>query len=107
MFAAFGSSAEEQKLMGKAAEKLTKGTSAHGNAGEASIFLVLADRKLKPDGTLALVMPMTLLSGSSWEKSRALLYKNYSNLILCGDFGNGFFTGAKDAMTCPIDRRDA
>ncbi len=82
MFAAFGSSAEEQKLMGKAAEKLTRGTSAHGNAGEASIFLALGDRKLKPGGTLALVMPLTLLSGSSWEDSRQLLYKDYSGLVL-------------------------
>lgn len=82
MFAAFGSSAEEQHLMGKTAERLTKGTSAHGNAGEASIFLVLADRKLKTGGKLALVMPLTLLSGSSWEDSRLLLSKYYSNLIL-------------------------
>jgi len=82
MFAAFSSSKEEQTLMGKAAERLTKGTSAHGNAGEASMFLALAESKLKPGGTLALVMPLTLLSGSSWEKSRALLYKEYSNLIV-------------------------
>jgi surface antigen len=46
MFAAFGSKEEEQRLMGRAAAKLTKGTSAHGNAGEASIFLVLANNKL-------------------------------------------------------------
>ena len=47
MFAAFSSDAEEQQLIAKATERLTRGTSAHGNAGEASIFLVLADRKLK------------------------------------------------------------
>ena len=78
MFAAFGSDAEEQRLMAKATERLTKNTSAHGNAGEASIFLVLADRKLKPDGVLALVMPLSLMAGESWEDSRALLAKNYS-----------------------------
>ena len=71
-------SAEEQRLMAKATERLTKNTSAHGNAGEASIFLVLADRKLKPDGVLALVMPLSLMAGESWEDSRALLAKNYS-----------------------------
>lgn len=82
MFAAFSSSAEEQRLMAKATEHLTKGTSAHGNAGEASIFLVLADRKLKSGGILAVVMPLSLLSGEAWEASRILLRKNYDNLIL-------------------------
>lgn len=82
MFAAFSSSAEEQKLMSKATQRLTRGTSAHGNAGEASIFLVLADRKLKQGGMLALVMPLSLLSGESWENSRTFLAKSYSELVL-------------------------
>jgi surface antigen len=82
MFAAFSSSAEEQRLMSKATRRLTEGTSAHGNAGEASIFLVLADRKLKADGMLALVMPLSLMAGPAWENSRGLLAKNYSNLVL-------------------------
>ena len=89
MFAAFGSDAEEQRLMSKATERLTKNTSAHGNAGEASIFLVLADRKLKPDGVLALVMPLSLMAGESWEDSRALLAKNYANLVLVSIAGSG------------------
>ena len=78
MFAAFSSSKKEQRLMGDATKRLTKDTSAHGNAGEASIFLVLADRKLKLGGVLALVMPLSLISGDAWEKSRALLAKHYS-----------------------------
>lgn len=82
MFAAFNSDAEGQRLMAKATKRLTKGTSAHGNAGEASIFLVLADRKLRTGGTLALVMPLSLMSGDSWEASRALLARNYSDLTL-------------------------
>jgi len=68
MFAAFGASAAEQKAMANTAKKLTAGTVAHGNAGEASIFLALADRKLAKDGMLALVMPLTLLTGASWQK---------------------------------------
>ena len=82
MFAAFSSSDEEQRLMGTATKRLTKGSSAHGNAGEASIFLVLADRKLKLDGVLALVMPLSLISGDAWEKSRTLLAEQYSNLVI-------------------------
>jgi hypothetical protein len=82
MFAAFGSSAEEQRAMARATERLTRGTSAHGNAGEASIFLVLGDRKLKEGGKLALVMPLSLMAGDSWERSRALLASSYSDLVL-------------------------
>jgi hypothetical protein len=82
MFAAFGSSAEEQKLMGAATKRLTAGTGAGGNAGEASIFLVLADRKLKLGGSLGLIMPLSLMSGNAWKTSRNLLMKKYSDLIL-------------------------
>jgi len=82
MFAAFSSKAEEQREMAKAAKRLLQGTSAHGNAGEASAFLVLADRKLKDNGTLAMVMPLSLLSGDAWEASRQLLRKSYGDLIL-------------------------
>lgn len=89
MFAAFASSAEEQRLMSKATQRLTQGTSAHGNAGEASIFLVLGDRKLKTDGILALVMPLSLMSGESWENSRIRLTKNYNDLVLVSIAGGG------------------
>jgi len=82
MFAAFTSTAEEQRLMSNATKRLTAGTSAHGNAGEASIFLVLAHRKLKVGGMLALVMPLSLMPGDSWEDSRTLLAKNYTGLVL-------------------------
>lgn len=82
MFAAFGSKAEEQREMARAAKRLLQGTSAHGNAGESSAFLVLADRKLKDEGTLALVMPLSFVSGEAWAASRQLLRKSYSELIL-------------------------
>ena len=82
MFAAFRISKAHQKEMAKKVRKLTAATSAHGNAGEASIFLVLADDKLKAKGTLALVMPLSLLLGAAWEDSRQLLAKGYRDLIL-------------------------
>ncbi|MBI4288880.1 MAG: hypothetical protein HY671_10680 [Chloroflexi bacterium] len=81
MFAAFGFSAVQQRAMATASQNLLRGTSARGNAGEASAFLVLADRKLKDSGTLALVMPLSLMQGEAWEESRQLLRKLYSDLI--------------------------
>ena len=88
-FAAFGSSPAEQKAMAKAAKSLTRGTIAHGSAGEASTFMALADRKLRPGGTLALVMPLTFLTGSSWEKCRTRLAEAYDGLILISILGTG------------------
>ena len=88
-FAAFGASATEQKAMAEEAKKLTTGTIAHGNAGEASVFLALADRKLAKDGMLAMVMPVTLLTGSSWEKCRVRLAESYESLILISIAGRG------------------
>lgn len=82
MFAAFGSSAEEQRQMARATERLIRGTFANGNAGLASIFLLLADRKLRAGGTLALVMPLSVMLGDSWDDARAHLANNYSNLVL-------------------------
>lgn len=89
MFAAFSSSAEEQRAMAKATKRLIQGTQAGGNAGEASIFLFLADRKLKLGGALALVMPLSLMAGDSWRPSRTLLARNYSNLVLVSIAGPG------------------
>lgn len=85
MFAAFGSTKQDQRLMAEATKRLIKETgaeSAHGNAGEASIFLALADRKLKEGGVLALVMPFSLMLGDSWSESRQLISKKYSHLVL-------------------------
>lgn len=89
MFAAFQTDDETQKLMARAAAKLSAGTNYHGNAGEASLFLALADRKLKPGGTLAMVLPLSFMLGDSWAESRALVARNYSDLILVTNAGVG------------------
>ncbi|MGC0321079.1 hypothetical protein ABIG06_001708 [Bradyrhizobium sp. USDA 326] len=89
MFAAFAADAETQKIMGRVAANLTANTSAHGNAGEASIFLVLGDRKLKQGGTIALVLPLSFMLGEAWEESRALVSKKYQDLIFVTNAGLG------------------
>jgi hypothetical protein len=82
MFAAFRASEQDQRVMAKITQQLIKGTSAHGNAGESSIFLVLAHRKLKAGGVLAMVLPLSFMVGEAWERTRALLCKRYNDLIL-------------------------
>jgi hypothetical protein len=109
MFAAFANTKAEQKKMADASNKLTAGTSAHGNAGEASIFLVLADRKIKDGGRLALVMPLSLMMGESWEDSRTLLTKNYCDLILVSIAGttdiNSSFSADTGMAECLVTGR--
>ena len=79
-FAAFGSTNEDMDEMGKRLNTLGKGTCYHGNAGIASAFVALADKKLKPGGLLALVLPLTAAVGASWQKLRTLLAENYIDI---------------------------
>ncbi|MHB1865670.1 MAG: DNA methyltransferase family protein [Candidatus Saccharimonadales bacterium] len=109
MFAAFANTAQEQKMMAEATKRLTAGTSAHGNAGEASAFLLLAHRKLRDGGMVALVMPLSLMLGESWERSRALLTKNYSGLIVLTIAGStdeeSSFSADTDMAECLVVAR--
>jgi hypothetical protein len=82
MFAAFNSTEEEQRRMGQAMKARTRGSCYHGGAGEASAFLALGNRKLRRDGVLALVMPLGLVVGDSWEASRKLIAANYADIII-------------------------
>jgi len=81
-YASFGAGRAVQKIMAAEAKSLTKGTVTNGHAGEASTFFAIADRKLKQGGMLALVMPVTFLTGSSWEKCRQRLRQAYTHISL-------------------------
>ena len=50
MFAAFGNEKDEQELMSARTKRLTVGTCAHGNAGEASIFVQVSHNKVRHGG---------------------------------------------------------
>ena len=81
-FAALGTSDEDQRAMSRLLSLTRHGNPYHGNAGLASAFLGLADKKLKIGGTLALVMPQSMLSGQAWEKARTLLRRHYSDIVV-------------------------
>jgi hypothetical protein len=81
-FAAFGADEEEQDLLSKRLGELAVGGQAHGHAGMASYFAELADRKLAAGGTLALVLPLSSMSGNSWEGIRAQWRSSYSSPII-------------------------
>ncbi len=73
---------DTQSRMSKLASEYGKGTCAHGYAGIASWFVALADRMVKHDGTIALVLPMTALQGSSWRKVRQLIAEHYTDVVV-------------------------
>ena len=81
-FAAFGADDDEQDLLSAHLRKLGAGGPAHGHAGLASHFVDLADRKATHDGRLAMVLPLTALSGQSWEKVRALWRRKYTQIVI-------------------------
>ena len=79
-FAGFGTDASDQRAMSDELKRLRtlvtrrkeKGEAppaSNGNAGLASNFLDLAHAKLRPGGTLALVMPASLALGGAWAPS--------------------------------------
>ena len=69
--------AEAQRAVARRTSALLKGTPANQTAGHGASFTVLADRLVKPDGRLALVLPVTALAGESWREIRAMLAARY------------------------------
>ena len=89
VFAAFDADPATQTAMGNRINTLARGTCYHGNAGIASAFTALADRKLKPGGVLALVLPLSVASGLSWQQFRELLATDYTDLTVLSLAANG------------------
>ncbi len=54
----------------------------HGYAGIASAFVALADRKVKPGGVVALVLPLSVAAGESWRGVRRLFAAEYTDLTV-------------------------
>ena len=67
-FAAFNTTRATQKKMQTSLVALRGADPvASGNAGLAADFLELAMRKARPDGTIALVLPLSAVSGGGWR----------------------------------------
>ncbi len=70
--------AETRQAIARRTSQLLKGTPANQTAGHAASFTVLADRLVKPNGRVALVLPVTALAGESWRRVRAMLANRYA-----------------------------
>ncbi len=98
-FAAFETSEKDQDILASHLRRLAAGGCAHGHAGMASFFVELAHRKLASSGALALVLPLTSMSGSSWENVRRLMISEYSSLIVVTICERGSHTRSFSADT--------
>jgi len=65
---------EREDLMGELRNvRDEQGLKANIRPGIGTIFVALGDRVVKPGGTLSLVLPKTVLSGTDWSKTREIL----------------------------------
>ena len=67
-----------------------KGLKANITAGLGSVFVAIADRMLKDNGVMALVLPKAVLSGLSWEPTRTLLEKYHLQFVICSHEPNNW-----------------
>ena len=69
---------ERRKLQDELSRRL-KSRQASATAGLGSAFVAAASPKLRPgEGRLALVLPITVCTGPSWEQTRALIEKDFA-----------------------------
>ncbi len=76
----FGDKKEAAKM--RAARKVQKCRLTGNNPGLGPYFVDLADRMLKRNGKMAFVLPVTAITGSSWQKVRKLWASEYHNVLV-------------------------
>ena len=81
-FAAFGASVDDQDDMAARLVRLARNSHYHGHAGLGSAFASIADKKIKPGGVLALVLPFTAINGPAWAKFRQMIAENYTDVTI-------------------------
>ena len=88
-FAAYESSESDQSDMATRLRRMARGSAYHGHAGLGSAFTALADRKVRPGGVIAFVLPFTAITGSSWAKFREMIATRYTDITILSIAANG------------------
>ena len=108
-FAAFGAPAADQTRMGDRLNRLGSDNCYHGNAGLASAFAAVANRKLRPGGVFAFVLPLVAAAGQSWDKFRRMLAAEYADIsvisIAAANFDSISFSADTGLGECLIIAR--
>ncbi len=75
--------ADKQEAAAMRVSRKAQGRRLSGNnPGEGVDFVDLADRMLKRNGTMAFVLPVTAITGSSWQKVRKMWAEEYHNVLV-------------------------
>lgn len=90
VFAAFGTTVYEQDAMNAKTKRIRRNTIGDGYAGLGTYFTAIAHNMVKPDGRVALILPMSSMIGGSqdgnrpvsWQKLRHLLADHYNDIII-------------------------
>jgi len=98
-FAAFEATEDEQNVLAEHLKAINGRGCAHGHAGLASYFVDLAHLKASRSGTVALVLPLTAMSGQSWEKVRVRWRNEYSDIRVATISQRGTHTRSFSADT--------
>ena len=108
-FAAFGAPAADQTRMGDRLNRFGANNCYHGNAGLASAFSAVANRKLRPGGVFAFVLPLVAAAGQSWDKFRRMLAAEYADIsvisIAAANFDSISFSADTGLGECLIIAR--
>lgn len=81
LFDVKGLSASERRNSQKRASRLGRGTCANLKAGLPTFFLAKADKKLRPGGTMAFVLPLTAGSADSYRDTRKMIEDRYRDVV--------------------------
>ncbi len=99
-FAAFNTSRTTQKKMQNSLVALRGAAPiASGNSGLAADFLDLALRKAQHDGAIALVLPLSAVSGIGWEKARKAIGSQCHDITVVTIAGAGSYDASFSADT--------
>ncbi len=98
-YAAFETTPAEQTAMSEAVRDLTREAPSNDNAGLASHFVELAHRKMRGDGTMAFVLPLSALSGASWDAVRSVWRRRFSDITVVTIAGVGSYEASFSAYT--------
>ena len=80
-----------QSAMAEKVKALTRRAPSNDYAGLASHFVELAHRKVKTSGTVAFVLPLSAMSGKSWESARRHWRNEYQDIVVVTIAGEGDF----------------
>ena len=98
-YAAFETTPAEQAAMSETVRELTRDAPSNDNAGLASHFVELAHRKMRSDGTMGFVLPLSALSGASWDAVRSAWRRQFSDITVVTIAGAGSYEASFSANT--------